>query len=185
MTKIAAAVSALAFSLAFGDVAAAGTMTFGTSRATQCFRLAEQGQTSRTAIDTCDVALGEEVLTGRNRAGTFVNRGVLHMNRRDYVSAAADFEAALNIEPELGEAFFNRGSLRVAEGRFNEAVQDIERGLSLGLVEPEKAYFNRALAKEALDDSRGAYLDYREAARLKPGWELPRMELARFTVRRR
>lgn len=184
MGKIAAAVAAMAL-VGGATAASAATQSFGTSRATKCFRLAEQGQASRAAVETCNGALGEDALTGRNRAGTYVNRGVLHMNRRDYVAAAADFEAALQVEPELGEAYFNRGSLRVAEGRFNEALTDIERGLSIGLSQPEKAYYNRALAREALDDTRGAYRDYLEAARLKPGWELPQMELTRFTVRRR
>jgi tetratricopeptide (TPR) repeat protein len=143
------------------------------------------GSSARTALDRCNLALSEEALTPANRAGTLVNRGVLHMNRRDFGAAQADFEAALLIAPRFGEAFFNLGSVRVAQGLFREGVADIDRGLELGMRQPEKAYYNRALARESLDDPRGAYLDYLQAARLKPDWSLPQRELARFTVQRR
>ena len=143
------------------------------------------GSTARAAMDSCNVALVENALTPANRAGTLVNRGVLQMNRRDYGAALADFEAALVVKPELGEAFFNRGSVYIAQGRFDEGVADINRSLTLGLKQPEKAFYNRAIAREELSDTSGAYRDYLEAARLKPDWRLPRQELARFTVQRR
>ena len=57
--------------------------------------------------------------------------------------------------------------------------------LRLGVREPEKAYFNRALAYEGLDDEKSAYLDFQQALTLKPGWALPEHELLRFTVSRR
>jgi len=61
-------------------------------------------------------------------------------------------------------------------------VADIDRGLAYGPEQPEKAYFNRALAKEFLDDTKGAYLDYLKAAELAPTWTAPQVELKRFTV---
>jgi hypothetical protein len=61
-------------------------------------------------------------------------------------------------------------------------VADIDRGLQLGLATPEQAYYHRAIAREQLNDLRGAYLDYRRAAEMKPDWGSPRRELARFRV---
>jgi tetratricopeptide (TPR) repeat protein len=136
-------------------------------------------------LDWCSTALGEEALTLRNRAGTHVNRGVILMNRRDLEGAMRDFDQAVRLAPALGEAHFNRGSAQIAMGRWSEGLADIDQGLKLGMRQPERAYYNRAIAREELNDTRGAYLDYQEAARLKPDWELPRLELARFTVQRR
>jgi len=48
----------------------------------------------------------------------------------------------------------------------------------------EKAYFNRALAREAAGDVKGAYLDYVKALQLKPEWAPAVKELARFEVRK-
>ena len=182
MTRAALLLTALLGSAASAQ---AGVQVYGSSNAHRCMDAAFAGSDARAAIDLCTAALSEEALTPANRAGTLVNRGVLHMNRRDLAAALADFEAALLVTPRSGEAHFNRGSVRIAQARYAEGVADIDRGLELGMRQPEKAYYNRALAREALDDARGAYLDYRQAARLKPDWELPRRELARFTVQRR
>ena len=61
-------------------------------------------------------------------------------------------------------------------------LTEIDRGLSMNPEEPEKAYFNRALANEGLDDMKAAYLDYMKALELAPNWDAPRHELSRFTV---
>jgi tetratricopeptide (TPR) repeat protein len=180
-----ALVAAVALSAVGAASAQAGTQVVGSSNALRCMDAAFAGSSARTALDLCSTALAEDALTPANRAGTLINRGVLHMNRRDFPAALADFETALQITPRSGEAFFNRGSVRVAQGQFQEGVADIDRGLELGMGQPEKAYYNRALARESLADTRGAYLDYRQAARLKPGWTLPQRELARFNVQRR
>jgi tetratricopeptide (TPR) repeat protein len=180
-----AALAALSLSVAAAGATQAGTITLGTSNATRCMQAAVGGDAGRTALDICDAALGEELLDPSNRAGTLVNRGVIHMNRRDMASAIADFEAALALNPQLPEGLMNRGSVRIAQGRYQEALADTETALKLGVAYPERAFYNRALVREELRDTRGAYKDYSEAARLKPGWELPRLELARFSVQRR
>lgn len=189
MVGLAAAASVLAVLSGTGMIGGvrggAIVQAIGASQAARCFSFAKQGLATRAAVEVCGAALKEELLRPQQRAGTLVNRGVLHMNRRDYAAAGADFEAALQIQPRLGEAYFNRGALRVAEGRLAEGVADIDESLRLGFGEPEKAYYNRGVARERLADTRGAYSDFQEAARLKPDWEAPRTELARFTVRRR
>ena len=184
MARIAALLAAMAIVGAAGS-AAAGVQVVGSSNARRCMDAAYAGSTARAAVDLCNVALSEDGLTPANRAGTLVNRGVLLMNRRDYGGALADFESALAVSPGLGEALFNRGSVHIAQSRFAEGVADIDRSLALGLKQPEKAFYNRAIAREELSDTSGAYRDYLEAARLKPDWRLPRQELARFTVQRR
>jgi len=64
-------------------------------------------------------------------------------------------------------------------------LADITKGLALGVKQPEKAYFDRALAYEGLDDEKSAYFDYQQAVTLKPDWPLPQRELLRFTVTHR
>jgi Tfp pilus assembly protein PilF len=107
------------------------------------------------------------------------------MRRGNYEAAMRDFEEAASIEPALGEAYANRGSLHVVEGRFPQAVADFDHALTLGLAQPERTYFNRGVAREWMDDARGAYLDYRKAAQLNPQWPEPQEQMVRFTVIRR
>jgi tetratricopeptide (TPR) repeat protein len=162
--------------------AAASVMVLGNDIAVDCSKAAFAGRYDRNSIETCTRALQEESLARRDRAGTLVNRGVMLTRARDYAAARADLDRAVDLEPTLGEAFVNRGVVMMADQAYAEALAEIERGLELGVDEPAKAYYNRALVHESLKDARSAYLDYRRAQELDPDWEAPRRQLARFTV---
>lgn len=174
-----AAISALSPTPASG-----AAFVIGGGMANACSRAAIDGRDDPGAIETCSQALESQPLVRRDRAGTLVNRGVIHLRRQDYKYARKDFDAALKLEPGLGEAFVNRGAALIAQRQYAEGVVEIDRGLALGPDEPEKAYFNRALAHEGLDDMKAAWLDYQKALELRPDWDAPRRELARFTVSR-
>ena len=106
------------------------------------------------------------------------------MRQRQFTAARADFDEAARIDPNLGEAFVNRGATYVGEERYREGVEQIDKGLAMGVKDPEKAFFNRGLANEGLGDLKAAYKDYTRAAELKPEWVAPKTELARFSVKR-
>jgi len=142
------------------------------------------GETARKYEDMCTLALEGEMLNNRDRAGTFINRGVLRLRRAEFDSATSDFNRAMKLKPDMGEAYINRGAASVGQHRYREGLDDLNKALELGVDEPEKAYYNRALAYEGLDDLKAAYFDYQKAVELKPDWDAPRRELARFSVRR-
>ena len=144
--------------------------------------VAGNGPSRAEAVQQCTLALQNEALTPHETAATYVNRGVLRLASRDFASARADFDAALRVEPNLAEALTNRGAALIGQGQAAQAISEINRGLQLGAMEPEKAYFNRAIAEERLGDLKSAYYDYRKALDLKPDWPLPKTELARFHV---
>jgi len=179
---IAAALAAVMVAALAGP-AAASVLVLGDSLAADCSKAAFAGRSDPAAVELCGRALEEESLNRRDRAGTFVNRGVMRMRDRDYPAALADFERAIALEPTLGEAYVNRGVARMAEPDYPAALADIERGLELGVDEPAKAYYNRGLVHESLGDAHAAWLDYRKAQELDPDWEAPRKQLKRFTVR--
>lgn len=169
-------------------VADAAVTVMGGGLAQACSKAA-RGASKGSVVDqqsiaNCSLAIDSELLSTRDMAGTYVNRGVLLLARSAYRDARRDFESALYLAPNLGEAYVNRGAALIAEHRFAEGVADIDKGLALGSEEPEKAYFNRGLAHEYLDDLKSAYLDYQKAAELKPDWDEPKKELARFTLTR-
>jgi tetratricopeptide (TPR) repeat protein len=168
--------------LAAGAAEAAVTV-YGSGFAEQCFHVARDGGDLYGGIADCNQALIEDQLQGRDLAGTYVNRGVLHMAVNEYDAAKSDFEKSIAIDPNLGEAWVNLGALMIANHQFAAGIADIDKGLALGPQEPEKAYYNRALADEGMDNETAAYYDYTKAAQLKPTWAPPRTELTRFTVR--
>jgi tetratricopeptide (TPR) repeat protein len=144
--------------------------------------LAANAPARADAEHVCTLALDGEALSAHEAAATYVNRGVLRLTDGDAQAARNDFDQALRIEPRLAEAIVDRGAALIAGGHDAEAAAEITRGLALNPTEPEKAYYNRAVAEERLGDAKSAYFDYRKAADLKPDWLLPRTELARFRV---
>jgi tetratricopeptide (TPR) repeat protein len=162
--------------------AMASVTVFGSDSATQCSNAAVAGASDSTSESFCTRALEEDSLNSFDRAGTFVNRGVMKLRRADYKSSRADFDAALALVPDMAEAWVNRGAMWVGEKQYQTALDDLNRALQLGVKEPEKAYFDRALAYEGLDNEKAAYFDYQKALQLKPDWELPQHELLRFHV---
>jgi len=170
---------------ATSSAAQAAVTVIGGGMAQECSKAALSGASEFKYEAVCTLALDSELLSLRDRAGTYVNRGVLKLRRREFVSAAFDFNRAIQAKPDLGEAYINRGASSVGARRFADGLNDLNKALELGVDEPEKAYYNRALAYEGLDNVKAAYLDYQKAIELKPEWEQPKKELARFTVGRR
>lgn len=177
-----AALSAVVL-LAGTSPVAGSTLVIGGGLAHECSDAAMKGRSDDRAVLACTSALELENLSFRDRARTYVNRGVLQMRQHQFAAARADFDEASSIDPNLGEAYVNRGATFVGEERYREGVEQIDRGLALGVKDPERAWYNRALANEGLGDLRAAYRDYSKAAELNPEWAAPKSELARFTVK--
>jgi tetratricopeptide (TPR) repeat protein len=183
--KLSILMGAAALALAAAGSAGAAVTVLGDTSAEQCSRAAFHEQGDEDALRLCTAALNEGVLDRRDQAGTYINRGVIHMIRLDYVAARADFERAIEVDPALGEGWINRGAVDIIQKHYQDGIADIDKGLALGTEEPAKAYYNRAVAYEGIDDEKSAYLDYQQALTLEPGWDLPKQELLRFTVTRR
>ena len=107
-----------------------------------CSRAAIGGKSDRSVEATCTEALDKEMLNNRDRAGTLVNRGVIKMRRMDWPEATKDFDEALRIRPNLGEAYVNRGAVSIGQHRYADSLPDLNKGLALGVEEPAKVYFN-------------------------------------------
>jgi tetratricopeptide (TPR) repeat protein len=183
--NIHAAMGAAALCFGFAGAASAAVTVMGDTAAQQCSDAAFHEHADPASMELCTRALGEGMLDRRDLAGTYINRGVMWMVRHDYKSARSDFQSAIEIDPALGEAWVNRGAIAIIDRQFQAGIDDISKGLTLGTEEPAKAYYNRGVAYEGMDDEKSAYLDYQQALVLKPGWDLPKQELLRFTVTRR
>lgn len=174
------------FATPFAHAAAGSVTRFGSTLARDCFLAATDHRRSLEGLAACNTALAEEVLNDDDRAATLVNRGILKVLFEDFDGAQRDYNAAIALRPNLGEAYVDRGLMFVRQsGNEQRALDDITKGLELGTREPAVAYFGRALALEALGRVSEAYYDFKRAAELAPQWQAPVDELARFTVTRK
>ena len=140
--------------------------TFGATDAQACY---EDARSEReTSTDNCDAALAGQALTRRDRLATYVNRGVVNNRARRLTEALADFNAALDADPTLGEAWLNRGNARFLAGQYDLAVADYEKSLDASLSKPWVAWYNIGLAREAQKDARGARTAYERALACDP-----------------
>ena len=141
-----------------------------------------KGAATEEDLATCTMAINLAADVKSRLAAALTNRSVMHLARAEYTATIADSDAALQLDHKIPEAMVDRGVALMLEGRLNDAVTDFTRALALAPSHVERAYFNRAMAREDLGDLKGAYLDYRMAAQLDPLWDRPKKELARFTV---
>lgn len=165
--------------------ATATVHTVGSSFAESCYRAAEARDTSRIARDSCDKALSEDALSLADRAGTYVNRGVLSMISGDLVRANQDFERALALDPRQPEAWLNKAIAQMKTGNGGAALEMADRSIALRTERPAIAYYIRGVANEDAGNVKAAYADFRRARELAPKWSVPAIELARYQVKSR
>ena len=88
----------------------------------------------------------------------------LQEKREDAVVA---YDQALLLEPELAEAYNNRGAEKSDLSRYEDAIDDYDQAIQLKPNYVE-AYYNRGIAKGNLGRHEDAIDDYDQAIQLKP-----------------
>lgn len=177
------AVSVVALTAAL-PASAAGISVINGSFAEGCFSAAEQHNITLESLTTCDRAFSDQTLTQEDRLATHVNRGIVRMLRSDYERAHQDFSTAMEMDPNRSEPYLNLGILELREGHSGAAVPLFSKAIDLGTQLPEVAYYGRGLAQEDVGNVKAAYADLKQAAQLKPTWDAPRRDLARYKVSR-
>jgi tetratricopeptide (TPR) repeat protein len=162
--------------------AQAAISVFGSSgTAKLCYDGAESGSDPGAYIFYCDEALNSS-MSPHDRAATFINRGVLRLALNEVNSALADFNAGLAVDASIGEGYIDRGASLIEKKQFAEAIENIDKGLSLGAKRPGLAYYDRAIAHEEMGDLCSAYKDYQLAL---VDDRMASDQLKRFTVVRK
>ncbi len=161
------------------------SLVFGRAAMELCYQYAQGRVRSPAAIDTCTVALDTFNMTSDERAGTLVNRGIIRMLAKQPINANLDFDGALEINPNLAEAWLNKGVNDFRTGDSASAMRYADRALALHTNRPAVAYYVRGLANEDTGNLRAAYNDLQNARRIEPQWQDPSAQLARYQVVRK
>jgi protein O-mannosyl-transferase len=101
----------------------------------------------------------------RDILSVHMERGNAYMFGRNYPKAIEDFSAALNYNPDLAPAFYNRGMSFHSIGKYPDALSDFNNLIRLN---PgfSKAYYLRAMTLYKMHDYRGAMQDAMKAKQL-------------------
>jgi len=153
------------------------------SFATDCARASSvaitTGSASRQDLLMCDRAILEGNLGPKDLVASYVNRGVIHMAMGKPKLALADINRALAKDSETGEAYVNRGNLWFLGKRLEDAIQDYDKAIDLGVERPHVAHLNRAMAYEQLGNLDKAKLDYQTALQYRNDWSEAQTRLDR------
>jgi tetratricopeptide (TPR) repeat protein len=97
-------------------------------------------------------------------AQDFYVRGDKKLDKKDYKGAIEDFNQAIQLNPDLANAYFKRGNAKSSLDDNTGAIADYNQALKL---DPGNAsiYFYRGLAK----DNQEAIADFNQALKLDPG----------------
>jgi Tfp pilus assembly protein PilF len=133
----------------------------------------------RDALSSCADALSNK-LTAKDRIATLINRGTIESASGDVTASLADYDAALAMNPKMGDIFINRGTALMRAARYDEARASFDQAVTLGGNNTYIAYFNRAMAEEKVGNVNGAYQDYKLAVASAPNYQPAKHELARL-----
>jgi tetratricopeptide (TPR) repeat protein len=175
----------LALGLIGAPTAQAQTIvTIGSGLAHDCYLYAKAGTQLREGVKICDGALDRDILSKKDRAGTYDNRGVMLDMLGRTEEAAADFSMAIALYPELGDPYVNLGAMLIKKGEHQAALDQINKGMDLGMGFPHIGYYDRAVAEQMLGRYKEAYYDYKKVLELEPNFVMASERLKDFVVTR-
>lgn len=116
---------------------------------------AQMPDASDASLEAADL----KVLLEDDKAAAYVYRGIVNMERENFYDATADFEIALEAEPELKEALFNLALAQEKINKFDAAIKTYD---TLLIIDDKfvDAWYNRGRLKLAKDDFKGAISDF-------------------------
>jgi tetratricopeptide (TPR) repeat protein len=168
-TKIACVIGGLTL---LGLIVAGSVGTYWLVRFQQGTQLAEDGYTACLtgdfdgAIAKLSAAL-QTPISSYQRSYVYLNRGFAYNNRWRFDDAIRDFNAALQLNPDIPEAYADRGNAYQRKGETDKAIIDFNKAIEL---DPNStvAYFNRGLIFLNKSEWDKALADFDEAVRCDP-----------------
>ena len=151
---------------------------YNVSAATKCSDAAAGFGKLQDGLAACNVALSDPHMI--HVAELMVDRGVIQTRLGDNPVALHDYNGAIALNAQLGEAYVSRAGVLVAMKRYDEARADIAQGLALNASNLHAAYYSRAVIEEESGDVKAAYRDYNQALAIKPDFAPASRELSRF-----
>ena len=100
-----------------------------------------------------------KILLAEDKAAAYVYRGLVNLERENFYGARDDFEAALQVEPELKEALFDLALTQEKLNKNDDAIKTYDELLKIDEKFPS-AWFNRGRLKLAKNDFKGAIKDF-------------------------
>jgi len=153
---------------------------YNVDAAGQCSLSANQQTDLKNGLAACTTALSDPAMT--HRAALLLDRGVIQARIGNNEAALQDYNGAIALDAQMGDAYVSRAGVLIALKRYDEARADIAQGMALGASNLHAAYYSRAVIEEESGDVKAAYRDYQTALAIKPDFAPASRELSRFKL---
>lgn len=101
-----------------------------------------------------------------NNAEDYYKNGLEKYEMKDFAGALSDFTIAIEMMPDMAEAYHSRGLLYGKEHhKYKKAIKDFTRAIK---AKPDyaEAYYNRGVTYVILDDLENSFADLKKASEL-------------------
>ena len=119
------------------------------------------------AITQCTSLIDSKKLSGMELAIIFIDRGDAYTKKLDFDHAIADYDIAIELEPEDALAFGDRAFAYAGKLEYERAIEDYDQAVILDR-NFALAFYLRGMAKLALCDIEGGEIDINTARALDP-----------------
>ncbi|MFA5090977.1 MAG: tetratricopeptide repeat protein, partial [Candidatus Omnitrophota bacterium] len=93
---------------------------------------------SQDTLDTRQqIKQGPDEKPGVEDASVIFNNGISSMKKEEYTLALSDFNKAIELKPDMPEAYFNRGLVHLRKKDFVSALSDFNKAIELKPDMPE------------------------------------------------
>lgn len=116
-------------------------------------------------VDNTPIATSSVSPTRTNDAQSDYVRGLSHFDMGEWLKSIADFDQAIQKQPNYTEAYFYRGLARLQQGDLPGSIADYSQAIRLNSSYAD-AYYNRAVVRSQSGDQAGAIADYTQAIRI-------------------
>jgi tetratricopeptide (TPR) repeat protein len=107
------------------------------------------------------------IASAPDRALSHQTEGIRLLGLSDFPGAAAQFTKAIDISPELADAYVGRGRARTAAGQSEAAVADFAKAIALDPT-LELAYTSRGMLWRSRGDLPKAVADFTQSLHIHP-----------------
>ena len=136
----------------------------------------------RGDLNNALLCLNQAIKLRPQKGSAYFNRALTLSKLNNNEAAIKDYNRALVYQPQQAlQILTNRYIVFLSMGRFKEAIQDLDYLISKG--DNFIFYYNRALAKQQLNNREGAVSDYKKALELQPDDQLSRNQLQKLIGR--
>lgn len=101
-----------------------------------------------------------------NNADDYYKNGLEKYEMKDFNGALSDFTIALEIKPDIPEAYYSRGLLYGKDlHKYKKAIKDFTKAIKLN-PDYAEAFYNRGVTYRILDDMKKSCEDWHKAKEL-------------------